>query len=131
MVFLKTIWLTTMRYIHDSRTKFCTKKSTATSSKIILRLVWRSYTSLSRFYLYKLHSAGFVTVWVGESSFKSSMLLPYYWMKKRLDAERVIRPNTLMYNVIVFRWSKETNFIIKTIIINFETLLIYYIKSEV
>ena len=44
--------------------------------------------------------ADFVIVWIDESSFSSSALPLYSWMKKGWDTERVIRPSTQIFNVI-------------------------------
>ena len=79
-------------------------------------------------FINKLHSAGFVIVWIDESSFSSSALPLYSWMKRGCDPERVIRSSSQRFNVIATQWNKEAYFMMKSKIlmkINFETLLIY------
>ena len=79
-------------------------------------------------FINKLHSAGFVIVWIDESSFSLSALPLYSWMKRGCDAERVIRPSSQRFNVIAAQWNKKhilwwkAKLLMK---INFETLLIY------
>ena len=65
-------------------------------------------------FINKLHSAGFVIVWIDESSFSSSALPLYSWMKRGCDAERVIRPSSQRFNVIATQWNKEAYFMMKS-----------------
>ena len=65
-------------------------------------------------FIYKLHSAGFVIVWIDESSISSSALPLYSWMKSWCDAERVIRPSSQRFNVITAQWNKEAYFMMKS-----------------
>ena len=65
-------------------------------------------------FINKLRQAGFVIVWIDESSFSSSALLFYSWMKRGWDAERVIRPSSLRFNVIAAQWNKEAYFMMKS-----------------
>ena len=65
-------------------------------------------------FINKLHTAGFVIVWIDESSFSSSALPLYSWMKRGWDAERVIRPSSQRFNVIAAQWNKEAYFMMKS-----------------
>ena len=53
-------------------------------------------------------------VWIDESSFNSSALPLYSWIKRGWDAERVIRPSSQRFNVIAAQWNKEAYFIMKS-----------------
>ena len=65
-------------------------------------------------FINKLREAGFVIVWIDESSFSSSALPLYSWMKRGWDAERVIRPSSQRFNVIAAQWNKEAYFMMKS-----------------
>ena len=65
-------------------------------------------------FINKLREAGFVIVWIDESSFSSSALPLYSWMKRGWDAERVIRPSSQRINVIAAQWNKEAYFMMKS-----------------
>ena len=65
-------------------------------------------------FINKLHETGFVIVWIDESSFSSSALPLYSWMKRGWDAERVIRPSSQRFNVIAAQWNKEAYFMMKS-----------------
>ena len=62
----------------------------------------------------KLHEAGYVIVWIDESSFSSSALPLHSRMKRGCDAEHAIRPSSQRFNVIASQWNKETYFMIKS-----------------
>ena len=62
----------------------------------------------------KLHETGFVIVWIDESSFSSSAIPLYSWMKRGWDAEWVIRPSSQRFNVIAAQWNKEAYFMMKS-----------------
>ena len=62
----------------------------------------------------KLHETGFVIVWIDESSFSSSVLPLYSWMKRGRDAEWVIRPSSQRFNMIAAQMNKETYFMMKS-----------------
>ena len=64
-------------------------------------------------FINKLREAGFVIVWIDESSFSSSALPLYYWMKRGWDVERVIRLYSQRFNVIATQWDKEAYFMMK------------------
>ena len=68
----------------------------------------------SKILLISYNSAGFVIVWIDESSFSSSALPLYSWMKRGCDAERVIRPSSQRFNVIAAQWNKEAYFMMKS-----------------
>ena len=53
-------------------------------------------------------------VWIDESSFSSSALPLYSWMKRGWDAERVTRPSSQRFNVIAAQWNKEAYFMMKS-----------------
>ena len=65
-------------------------------------------------FINKLREAGFVIVWIDESSFSSSALPLYSWMKRGWDAELVIRPSSQRFNVIAAQWNKEAYFMMKS-----------------
>ena len=65
-------------------------------------------------FINKLHSAEFVIVWIDESSFSSSALPLYSWMKRRWDAERVIRPSSQRFNIIAAQWNREAYLMMKS-----------------
>ena len=67
-----------------------------------------------KLFIDKLKEAGFVIVWIDESSFSSSALPLYSWMKRGWDTERVIRPSSQRFNVIAAQWNKEAYFMIKS-----------------
>ena len=64
-------------------------------------------------FINKLREAGFVIVWIDESSFSSSALPLYSWMKRGWDAERVIRQSSQKFNVIAAQWNKEAYLMMK------------------
>ena len=66
-----------------------------------------------KIFIDKLKEAGFVIVWIDESSFSSSALPLYSWMKRGWDAERVIRPSSQRFNIIAAQWNKEAYFMMK------------------
>ena len=66
-----------------------------------------------KIFIDKLKEAGFVIVWIDENSFSSAALPLYSWMKRGWDAERVIRPSSQRFNVIVAQWNKEAYFMMK------------------
>ena len=66
-----------------------------------------------KIFIDKLKEAGFVIVWIDESSFSSAALPLYSWMKRGWDAERVIRPSSQRFNVIAAQWNKEAYFMMK------------------
>ena len=65
-------------------------------------------------FINKWKEAGFVIVWIDESSFNSAALPLYSWMQKGWEAERVIRPTCKRYNIIAAQWNKECYFMIKS-----------------
>ena len=65
-------------------------------------------------FINKLREAGFAIMWIDESSFSSSALPLYSWMKRGWDAERVIRPSSQRFNVIAAQWNKEAYFMMKS-----------------
>ena len=78
-------------------------------------------------FILKLKEACFVIVWIDESSFSSSSLPLYSWMLKGWEAERVIRPSSKRYNVIVAQWSKESYFVIKSDSTNEASFIINFV----
>ena len=64
-------------------------------------------------FINKLREAAIVIVWIEGSSFSSSSLPLYYWMKRGWDVERVIRLNSQRFNVIATQWNKEAYFMMK------------------
>ena len=76
----------------------------------------------------KLQEAGYVIVWIDESSFSSSALPLHSWMKRGCDAERVIRPSSQRFNVIAAQWNKEAYFMIKSKTTN-EDQFWYFLKQ--
>ena len=65
-------------------------------------------------FINKLRETRFVIVWIEESSFSSSALPLYSWMKRGWDAERVIRPSSQWFNLIDAQWNKEAYFMMKS-----------------
>ena len=67
-----------------------------------------------RDFIDRLQEAGFVIVWIDESSFSSSALWLHSWMRRGCDAERAIRHSSQRFNVIAAQWNKEAYFMIKS-----------------
>ena len=65
-------------------------------------------------FINKLQGAGFVIVWIDKSSFSSSALPLYSWIKRGWDAEHVIRPSSQKFNVIAAQLNKESYFMMKS-----------------
>ena len=71
-------------------------------------------------FLFKLKKAGFIVVFIDESTFNCSSLPRYTWMKKGMPADRVIRTTSDSYNIILAQWNKEVFVKIKNTMTNEE-----------
>ena len=65
-------------------------------------------------FINKLREAGFMVVWIDESSLSLSALLLYSWMKRGWDAESAIRSSSQKFDFIAAQWNKEVNFMMKS-----------------